>query len=105
MDLNITVTEAARERLRAIVSDGAVRLSVGKTGCSGHSYTLERIDAVDESDDVVALDGVTLAVPKTVSWMLIGTVIDYEETDLASEFTFTNPNEKGRCGCGESFSV
>ncbi len=103
--LNITVTDAAANRLREIAPQGLIRLNIGKTGCSGHSYKLDRVENADESDDVVALDGVSLAIPKSVSWMLIGTTIDYEETDFSAEFVFINPNEKGRCGCGESFSV
>lgn len=105
MDLNITVTERAKARLKDIAPDGLVRLSIRQTGCSGHSYKLELIAAIDESDDVVDLGEMKLAIAKLSSWMLIGTTIDYEETDFSSEFIFINPNEKGRCGCGESFTV
>lgn len=57
-------------------------------------------------DDVIELPQGKLCVPKTQSWMLFGTVVDYATDDLGnSKFVFTNPNETGRCGCGESFQV
>jgi len=54
---------------------------------------------------VVTDKGVTVLVDRKASLFLIGTVMDYETKHLASGFIFTNPNEKGRCGCGESFHV
>ena len=105
MDLNITVTDTAKARLHEIAPDGLVRLSIRQTGCSGHSYRLDIIAAIDESNDVVDLGDMKLTIAKLSSWMLIGTTIDYQETDFSSEFIFINPNEKGRCGCGESFTV
>lgn len=85
-----------------------VRLSVRSTGCSGNSY---RMDFVGEKDDVSGddrfeKDGAVLFMSKTESWMLFGTVVDYVEDALGNErFVFSNPNETGRCGCGESFQV
>ena len=55
--------------------------------------------------EVVTAQGVTVLVDRRASLFLIGTVMDYETKALTSGFTFTNPNEKGRCGCGESFHV
>lgn len=103
--LNITVTEAAQKRMDDIARDKVLRLDIKTTGCSGNSYILEKADEPQSSDDVVELGTVRLAIPKTKSWMLIGMTIDYEETDFSQEFVFSNPNEKGRCGCGESFAV
>lgn len=103
--LNITISDNALSRMKEIAGDQALRLDIGSTGCSGNSYNLAKIDAVADSDDVIDFDGVKFAIPKMKSWMLIGTHIDYIESDLASEFTFQNPNEKGRCGCGESFTL
>ena len=56
-------------------------------------------------DEVVTDKGLTVLVDRKASLFLIGTVMDYEMQALSSGFTFTNPNEKGRCGCGESFHV
>ena len=58
-----------------------------------------------EQDDKFEQGGAVLYIPKIHSWMLFGTVVDYEEDNLKSGFVFSNPNEAGRCGCGESFTV
>ncbi len=103
--LNITISDNALSRMKEIAGAQPLRLDIGSTGCSGNSYNLSKIEATDDSDDVIEFDNVKFAIPKMKSWMLIGTHIDYKESDLASEFTFENPNEKGRCGCGESFTL
>jgi len=83
-----------------------VRLTIATTGCSGNSYKMEHVLEEDLSkDDKFEQAGATLYIPKIHSWMLFGTVVDYEEDNLKSGFVFTNPNEAGRCGCGESFNV
>jgi iron-sulfur cluster assembly protein len=83
-----------------------VRLTIATTGCSGNSYKMEHVLEEDLSqDDKFEKDGAVLYIPKVHSWMLFGTVVDYEEDNLKSGFVFTNPNEAGRCGCGESFTV
>ena len=64
-----------------------------------------RADEPGPADEVVSDKGLTVLVDRKASLFLIGTVMDYETKALASGFTFTNPNEKGRCGCGESFHV
>jgi iron-sulfur cluster assembly protein len=74
-------------------------------GCSGLSYTLEYADDKAPSDEVVEAHGVRLLVDPKASLFLIGTEMDYEVEKLKSGFVFRNPNEKGRCGCGESFHV
>ncbi len=85
-----------------------VRLSVKATGCSGNSYVMEPVGEGDDvsGDDRFELGGAVLYIPKTHSWMLFGLKIDYGVDDLGNEkFLFINPNETGRCGCGESFQV
>lgn len=93
---------------RAPEGSQGVRLNVVPRGCSGNSYQMEYIKA-DESlagDDRFEIGGATLYIPKTHSWMLFGITIDYAEDDMGNaKFRFKNPNEKGRCGCGESFYV
>lgn len=103
--LNISFTDRAIDRMKDLLPDGGVlRLDIKATGCSGNSYEMAKTLTPEAGDDIIVVaPGVSLAVPKTKSWMLIGTKIDYEESDFASEFVFINPNEKGRCGCGESF--
>lgn len=107
----ITITPRAVQAIRektALLEDAiGLRLSVKTTGCSGNSYMMEHVleeGAVTE-DDRIEQDGAILYIPKQHSWMLFGMIIDYAEDSLSSGFIFTNPNESGRCGCGESFSV
>lgn len=96
---------AIREKIAA--KDGAkgLRLTIKSTGCSGYSYQMEYAMEEDAGDDKIESDGTVLYIPKTVSWMLFGMEIGYAADKMGSGFTFTNPNETGRCGCGESFSV
>ena len=103
------LTEGAAERLRGLYAAGEagrlLRIGVKTKGCSGLSYDLSWVDGPQKGDESVTDKGVTVLVDSKASLFLIGTVMDYEVKSLASGFTFTNPNEKGRCGCGESFHV
>ena len=103
------VTETAAERLRRLYESGEqgklLRIGVNTKGCSGLSYDMSWTDAPGPGDEVVNDKGVTVLVDRKASLVLIGTTMDYEVKALTSGFTFTNPNEKGRCGCGESFHV
>ena len=103
------VADAAAERLRALYAkaeDGKLlRVGVKTKGCSGLSYDLSWVDAAGPGDETITDNGVTILVDRKASLFLIGTVMDYEEDKLKSGFVFRNPNEKGRCGCGESFHV
>ena len=105
----MTLTEAAAERLRALYAKGqegkTLRIGVGTKGCSGLSYQMDWVAAPGPGDEIVTDKGVTVLVDRKASLFLIGTVMDYEVKALSSGFTFTIPNEKGRCGCGESFHV
>jgi iron-sulfur cluster assembly protein len=105
----MTLSDAAAGRL-ARLYEGAqqgklLRVDVSTKGCSGMSYRMEWVDAPGAGDEVVTDRGLTVLVDRKASLFLIGTVMDYETKDLSSGFTFVNPNEKGRCGCGESFHV
>ena len=83
-----------------------LRLTIKSTGCSGYSYQMEFAESEDlNADDKIEKDGAVLYIPKINSWMLFGMEIGYESSQMQSGFTFTNPNESGRCGCGESFSI
>jgi iron-sulfur cluster assembly protein len=106
----MTVTPTAAERAMALI-DGrgkptaGIRIGVRTKGCSGLSYTLEFADKQEPMDEVVDTAGIKLLIDPKASLFLIGTEMDYEEEKLKSGFVFKNPNEKGRCGCGESFHV
>jgi len=104
------VTPAAAERVKALIEQrgketAGIRIGVRTKGCSGLSYTLEYADKQEPMDEVVDSDGVKILIDPKASLFLIGTEMDYVEEKLKSGFVFTNPNEKGRCGCGESFHV
>ena len=105
----MAVSDAAAERLRGLYAAGEqgrlLRIAVKTKGCSGLSYDLSWVDASGPGDETVTDKGVTVLVDRKATLFLIGTVMDYEVKALSAGFTFTNPNEKGRCGCGESFHV
>ena len=103
------VSDTAADRLRQLYGGGQagklLRIGVRTKGCSGLSYDMSWVDAPGPGDEVVQDKGLTVLVDRKASLFLIGTVMDYEVKQLTAGFTFTNPNEKGRCGCGESFHV
>jgi len=105
----MTLTDGAAERLRALYAKGEhgklLRIAVKTTGCSGLSYDLSWTDEPAASDEVIKDKDVTVLIDRKATLFLIGTVMDYEVKAMTAGFTFTNPNEKGRCGCGESFHV
>ena len=105
----ITLTEAAAQHVqKSLAKRGkgvGVRLGVKTTGCSGMAYQLEYVDALASEDMVFDQHGVKLMVdPKSLAY-LDGTELDYVREGLQEGFKFNNPNERDRCGCGESFRI
>ena len=85
-----------------------IKVSVRTRGCSGMSYTIEyaiKDKNITKFDDVVIKDGVQVFIDPKASMFLIGSEMIFKSDELTSGFDFVNPNEKGRCGCGESFKV
>ena len=106
----MTLTDAAADRIRSLLAKRGrpavgIRVGVRSCGCSGLTYTLEYADEKGKLDELVQDKGVTVLIDPKASMFIIGTEMDYVEDKLQSGFTFRNPNEKGRCGCGESFHV
>lgn len=106
----ITLTDAAADRVKALLArqSGAaagLRIGVKSKGCSGLSYSIEYADAKGPLDEVVEDKGVTIFIDPKATLFILGSEVDYVEDKLQSGFVFRNPNEKGRCGCGESFHV
>lgn len=103
------ISDAAAERLRALYARAEagklLRIGVKTKGCSGMAYDLSFVDAAGPSDERVSSNGVAILVDRKATLHLIGTLMDYETRAMSAGFTFVNPNEKGRCGCGESFHV
>jgi len=107
----INLTNNAINQIRKLVLSRkskplGIKLDIETKGCSGLTYKLEYVDNPLEEDEVVDVDNdIKIFVNPKASLFLIGTQMDYQEGELESGFKFTNPNEKGRCGCGESFHV
>lgn len=107
--MSITLTDTAADRVKSFLAKRGkgvgVRLGVRTTGCSGMAYVIEFADELEEGDTVFEDKGVKVIVnPKSLVY-LDGTELDFAREGLNEGFRFNNPNEKDRCGCGESFSV
>jgi iron-sulfur cluster assembly protein len=105
----ITLTDRAAQHVQRYIEKRGkgvgVRLGVKTTGCSGLAYKLEFADAVQPEDQQFESNGVRVLVdPKSLAY-LDGTELDFVREGLNEGFKFNNPNEKDRCGCGESFNV
>ena len=106
----ITLTETAIKQVKHLfdeqnLQDYALRVGIQGGGCSGLSYTLEFAEDRSEFDEVVEDRGVTIFIHPKAVMFLIGSEMDFVADKLSSGFVFNNPNEKGKCGCGESFHV
>lgn len=106
----MTITDQAAERVKALLASrgkpsAGVRVGIRTKGCSGMSYTLEFADDKNEFDEIVEDKGVRIYIDPKATMFIIGTEMDFVEDKLESGFVFQNPNEKGRCGCGESFHI
>ncbi len=103
------LSDAAAQRLSALYANAEqgrlLRIAVRTKGCSGLSYDLSWVDGPGPGDETVTDKGITVLVDRKATLFLIGTTMDYEVKAMSAGFTFINPNEKGRCGCGESFHV
>lgn len=105
----ITMTEAAANHVQRFLENRGsglgIRLGVRTSGCSGMAYVLEFADEQNEDDVVFEDRGVKVLVDQKSLTYLDGTELDYGREGLNEGFRFNNPNTKGQCGCGESFSV
>ena len=106
----ITLTDAAAERVKALIAKSeepvlGLRVGVNTRGCSGMSYVVEYAKEQRKLEDVVEDKGVKIFIEPTAVMFLFGSEMDYVEDKFQTGFVFSNPNEKGRCGCGESFHV
>lgn len=106
----ITVTDAAVTRAANLIDTAdhpvaGIRVGIETKGCSGFAYKVEYADEQGKFEDVVERNGVKFFIDPMAVMYLLGSELDYQETKMESGFVFTNPNETGRCGCGESFSA
>jgi iron-sulfur cluster assembly protein len=106
--LNLTATAHARiAELMTRAPEGSigVKLSTPRRGCSGLAYSVDYIASADPMDEKIETPGGTLYVDGGSILYLIGSTMDWVEDDFTAGFVFANPNAKGACGCGESFTV
>jgi iron-sulfur cluster assembly protein len=105
----ITITERAAAKVKQVIQrrgrGEGIRLGVRTTGCSGMAYVLEYVDFPTTEDQCVECQGCKLFIDPKSSAYLNGMEIDYVKNGLNEGFEFRNPNERDRCGCGESFRV
>jgi len=106
----MSLTEAAAERAKMLMeksSDPVVglRISVSTKGCNGMSYVVEYAKTESKMEEVIEDKGVKIFIDPMAVMYILGSTMDYVEDKFHSGFVFDNPNETGRCGCGESFSV
>jgi iron-sulfur cluster assembly protein len=105
----ISLTQSAASRVRSFLEKRGkgvgLRIGVRKSGCSGYAYTIDYADAIDADDVVFDRDGVKVIVDPESLGLIDGTEVDFVKDGLNEAFKFRNPNVKGECGCGESFTV
>ncbi|MET0270353.1 MAG: iron-sulfur cluster assembly accessory protein [Sphingomonas sp.] len=106
----LLLTASAEKRIADLMAnapEGAVgvKLSTPKRGCSGLAYSVDYLAAADPFDEKIATAGGDLYVDGGSILYLIGSTMDWVEDDFTAGFVFQNPNAKGACGCGESFTV
>lgn len=106
----VLLTERAQARIGALMAVApadaiGVRLSTPRRGCSGLAYSVDYVDAAIAMDERIVTPGGTLFIDGGSVLYLIGSTMDWVEDDFQAGFVFANPNAKGSCGCGESFTV
>ena len=106
----VTLTGGAQARIAELMAkapDGAigVKLSTPRRGCSGLAYSVDYVTEAASFDEKIETPGGTFFIDAASVLYLIGSIMDWKVDDFAAGFVFENPNAKGSCGCGESFTV
>tara|TARA_Y100001970_G_C14150071_1_gene812155 strand:- start:157 stop:492 length:336 start_codon:yes stop_codon:yes gene_type:complete len=107
----ISISDNAADRIKTIISEAnneviGVIIDVDKSGCSGYAYKLDYAKKSNIKNlEIVESKGVKVYIEPKATMYLIGSEMDYTNDKLSSRFVFNNPNEKGTCGCGESFNI
>lgn len=106
----IILTPSAEARIADLMSKApddaiGVKLSTPRRGCSGLAYSVDYVTEEAKFDEKIETSGGTFYVDSASVLYLIGSTMDWQEDDFVAGFTFNNPNAKGACGCGESFTV
>jgi iron-sulfur cluster assembly protein len=107
--MSISLTPSAADRVQSFLTRRGrglgLRLGVKKTGCSGFAYVVNYADDIGANDIVFEHRGVKVIIDRDSLSYIDGTEVDFVKQGLNEAFRFRNPNVKGECGCGESFSV
>ena len=106
----VLLTPAAEARIadlmaRAPADAIGVKLSTPRRGCSGLAYSVDYVSEAVPFDERIETRGGTFFIDGGSVLYLVGSTMDWQEDDFAAGFVFANPNAKGACGCGESFTV
>ena len=105
----ITLTEQANRKItNQLTKRGkgiGIRIGVRTTGCSGLAYVLEYVDVLKDGDECFSFSEANVIINQKDSPYLKGLIVDFKRNGLNEGFEFKNPNERDRCGCGESFRV
>ena len=105
----LSLTESAAERVSSYLAKRGhgvgLRVGVQATGCSGYSYVINYAESIEDDDVVFEDKGVKVVIDPEALALIDGTEVDFVKNGLNEAFSFRNPNIKGECGCGESFTV
>ena len=106
----VTLTPSAERRVAELMAQApaeaiGVKLSTPRRGCSGLAYSVDYVTQANPLDERIETPGGTFFIDAASVLYLIGSTMDWQEDDFAAGFVFQNPNAKGACGCGESFTV
>ena len=106
----ISLSENAAKRIKEIMTGVekkslGVRVGVKSGGCAGMSYVMEYAKEINPNDEIIEDKGVKVFIDSAAVMYLLGTEMDYKKDNFSTSFTFNNPNETERCGCGESFQI
>jgi iron-sulfur cluster assembly protein len=104
------LSEAAAARMKELIAKAdrpiaGVRVGVKNGGCAGMEYTMEYVESVGPTDEVVEDKGVKLLIDPKAVLFLLGTEMDFKTEKLSAQFVFNNPNQTSACGCGESVEI
>ena len=106
----ISLSENAAKRIKEIMSGAeknslGVRVGVKSGGCAGMSYVMEYAKEINPNDEIIEDKGVKVFIDSAAVMYLLGTEMDFKTDKFSTSFTFKNPNETERCGCGEAFKT
>ena len=106
----VLLTPAAEARIASLMAQApagaiGVKLSTPRRGCSGLAYSVDYITEADKFDERIETPGGLFFIDGASVLYLVGSTMDWQEDDFTAGFVFANPNAKGSCGCGESFTV